>query len=200
MERRVDVEAATEAQGETFPVPRSVDDIDIVCTSPASVSHQQLFELLTGAKVERVSEMSDTVCLLYLDQWVVKTRRASADEDRAVAQARARASAELTARVGVWHPTKLWFTLQADGCYWPCSITRRLKTLRSENEPQQSLSLGPIWRALALGVRVFFHHGLRVDPNPSNWALEEGKLYYVDDELYAPVRSGLLRWHEEVVS
>lgn len=128
-----------------------------------------------------------TTRLLATAGRVAKTRidhaRPSAAEALAVvAGARARG---LAARL--WHPDKQWAVIEVDGQWYPLTICPRLVTLRDAAtlaERRRGWT-----RMLQLGIDVDRVHAIGLDLNPSNFGFAPGddRMYYIDDELYAPL-------------
>ena len=91
---------------------------------------------------------------------------------------------ELTAKVGVWHPSKTWFLLRVRRRYLACCAT-------------PELVLPPIIGPVRLLARFQKRRlkkqanawGLRLDDRMYNFGYEPGswRLYYLDDEVY-PLR------------
>ncbi len=90
-------------------------------------------------------------------------------------------------RLGIYHPERVWFLSRGtDGWLWAGSLTPRLPMLREDfNRPggPQGRTWSLYLEALELSLSLAEREGVFLDWNPSNFALEGGRLFYVDDDL-----------------
>jgi hypothetical protein len=173
-----------------FPRPGAGADIIVAGRSAAAdLAVDDLYALLTGASAEewhyKVNRTSPTR-LLTSGGWVFKTNLFKRSERRDEVASWLARSVRLSKGLGVWHPSKQWFILRSDGCYWPCSATRRLITL-PELEPGAARWFW-LSQALPLEARTLVAHRWALDLKFRNFGVDAtGRtVYYVDDEVYRP--------------
>jgi hypothetical protein len=169
-----------------FPRPQSADDI-LLCDDEGPLSQLSIRDLLMSAEAEEWGHKVDATSptrLLLSAGWVFKARRDRMSADIELVRARTRESALRTRKFGIWHPSKQWFVLHAEGCYWPANATPRLSTMVEMGK----LKGHCVWvlRGLPLVVRALLVHRATLDPKPDNYGLDPstGRLFYVDDEIY----------------
>ena len=83
-------------------------------------------------------------------------------------------------------PTKTWFLIQSDRELWVGNVTPRLTPLHlPETQLDPMRFRDHLHEMLRMYMRVAAVHGIRLDEGLSNFAHDEqGRLYYVDDDLY----------------
>lgn len=104
------------------------------------------------------------------------------------------------------YPPDRWlvFVEGAGGGVWCCSVAKRFETLRELFNRRRADGL--CWRlyleALELGFGLLDRHRLLLDCNPNNFGIDQGRIYYLDDDILpvsGPVALGtqaLLRLRE----
>lgn len=182
-----------------FPTPRQPSDV--LMTYPlGSLSHDEIFLSLTDQRSELWQHREDWkghMRLLAANDWVFKTSEWHCSGDLTSAQQQIDRLKEQGHKINVWHPKKYWFIVRHDRNFWACNATPRLMTLpdiRTSYSPFAKLHYVELqarrgW--LLLGTVVRF--GLMLDTKEDNYAVDQsdGRLYYIDDELY-----GVREWWE----
>ncbi len=180
----------------TFPIPKSSADIHIVGIG-GGLDVPQIYDALisptaedwqykTGVVGATDGSAKTTLRLLCSQNWIFKTHANHSASDFEVVHAALDQSFQLTQKLTVWHPQKVWFTLFYDQLYWPCTATPRLITLRELTQWEDKVNW---WtKMLDVGLEIVQAHHIMLDINPSNFGYEDGsaQLYYLDDEVYQP--------------
>jgi predicted phosphodiesterase len=174
--------------------PRPEGPADLVVDETAGPSVDTLLAWLSdpsgdewvhkvGVVGARDGSAKPTTRLLAVAGHVLKTRL---DETAPTPEAHADRLDRLRARAAPWHPDERFFLLRCEGRWRVVSVCPVLRTLRTLESARERLD--GFVRALELTRAVSDEHGLGHDPNPSNFGLDaEDRLYYVDDETYAPL-------------
>lgn len=116
--------------------------------------------------------------------WVFKSDLSRRHRDAGRVSREVARMIELTANVGVWHPSKTWFLLRLRRRHLVCSATPLLVVPRMTGVRRLIAQLQK--RRLTARAAAC---GLRLDDRRSNFGFEPGRwrLYYLDDEVY-PLR------------
>lgn len=90
-------------------------------------------------------------------------------------------------RYQIYHPSRTWVVLRTeDGCA-TANITRRLPVLAAfmeDEEQPASTRLQWLLRLFALYFHFMERHQLRQDEGLTNYAIDENRLWYLDDDIY----------------
>lgn len=149
-------------------------------TSPDAVEWRDKIGVAGAAE----GSAKTTTRLLGSEGWVLKTdvalRRERPDELVAIAQEAARRAA----RSRIWHPSKSWVVMEAEGGFHLLTACRELEVVRAAPSFEERARL---WgRVFVWCLDASARHGVGFDIHPSNFGVDGGELFYLDDELYPP--------------
>lgn len=87
----------------------------------------------------------------------------------------------------IYHPSRTWMVLRTDKGCATANITRRLPTLASQlSEPGEIPALGWLIRLSRFYFDFLQQHQLRQDEGLTNYGIDQGMLWYLDDDIYQP--------------
>jgi predicted phosphodiesterase len=90
----------------------------------------------------------------------------------------------------IYHPSRTWVVLRSETGCATANITQRLPTLSSvisDPDPEQdSLRLGWLIKLSRFYFNFLREHGLRQDEGLTNYGVDQGVLWYLDDDIYQP--------------
>ncbi len=90
---------------------------------------------------------------------------------------------------GIYHPGRTWVLLEDSGGCAIANITPRratlLQTLMDEGSGSEEQRFGLLLDLLSLYFRFLRERGLRQDEGLTNYVVDAGRLYYIDDDIYS---------------
>ncbi|MBZ0120097.1 MAG: hypothetical protein K8H88_24115, partial [Sandaracinaceae bacterium] len=175
-----------------FPRPAGSGDIVLLRGSSAP-SKGELAALLSDPAAEEwrgkvgvvggaVGLADPSARLLCAQGWVLKTNLDQACSDLASAARWVAHAADQASRFPLWHPSKAWLVVRVGAVFHPMSACPRLPVVRAVQGFTERVEAWGRMGAWALEISRRFDVGM--DVHPSNFGEEDGRLYYLDDELY----------------
>ena len=175
-----------------FPRPAGSGDIVLLRGSSAP-SKGELAALLSDPAAEEwrgkvgvvggaEGSAKPTARLLCAQGWVLKTNLDQACSDLASAARWVAHAADQASRFPLWHPSKAWLVVRVGAVFHPMSACPRLPVVRAVQGFTERVEAWGRMGAWALEISRRFDVGM--DVHPSNFGEEDGRLYYLDDELY----------------
>ncbi len=87
----------------------------------------------------------------------------------------------------IYHPSRTWVVLRGDEGCATANITRRLPTLAAQlNAPGLGSPVSWLIRLSRFYFNFLQQHQLRQDEGLTNYGIDQGMLWYLDDDIYQP--------------
>lgn len=139
----------------------------------AQLSHGSAF---TGKTVTRIQASED---------WVLKRNEQRQFQDQQTADAWCRKRIAQEAAYGIYHPRRTWVVIAgADGQWFASNASPRLQPLHQLDWDACENPLHLIGQVIAMYCRFSSCFEKRLDEGLSNFGLENGTVWYLDDDLY----------------
>jgi len=120
------------------------------------------------------------------DNHVLKVNRERGFPSQAVAEKWCHLQIKKEQEYDIYHPQRTWVVYGLDQQWIVCNVTPRMRALHTIDLPAIDINERILILAEVLNIYMKFttRFGLRLDEGLSNFCLHDGKVYYLDDDIY----------------
>jgi len=145
----------------------------LIALPPLALSHGAAF---TG---------KPTTSIHANEQWVLKLDTSRGFQNQQIAASWCRKRIQQEQDYAIYHPLRTWLTVQTDDHRWlAANVTPRLLALHMVDWVQEDEPMALISQVIEMYCRFSATFERRLDEGLSNFGAQDGKVWYMDDDLF----------------